>query len=144
MAVTTTDAVMLALGAQIIAQSSKLTADNTFYQNDPVNSPYAEDHLYINESNIDRKKLLVDLVKNQGVFHLVAWVVQETNPPVNLRSDLDSLVEEIKAAVKYDQTFGGLARVTEIVGILTDGGAYAEAGKAVARIVLNVLYYTTN
>jgi hypothetical protein len=144
MTTTTIDTVMSAIGLQIITRSAALTTANTYYQFDPVTSPYAGESLFINEGSINRKKLLADLSKNTGIFQLVAWVCQETNPPVDLRSDLNALIKEIMDAIKYDQTFGDIARVSEVASIMTDGGIFAEAGKAAARIFLNVTYFTAD
>ena len=143
---TTTDSVQTAIGTQLIAQTS-LTSDNIKYQMDPVDSPYQEDMVYINEGNIEKKKLLRDLYYNSCVSHIVCWVNQDTgltnNVPVELRTDLNDLLEtKITSALLYDPSLGSVVYDSEVVSIITDGGVYAAAGKAVGKIFFRSEYYT--
>jgi hypothetical protein len=143
MAVTTTDIVQTAIGAKIIAIGG-FTADQVLYQMDPVDSPYPDDMVYVNESNIEKKKLLKDLYYNTGISAIVCWVNQSTNPAVNLRTDLNTLIDRVAGALANDPTYGGIVKMSETTSIITDGGAYAVAGKAVAKIFLKLEYLSVS
>lgn len=143
MTTTTADNVQTAIGAQIIAQTA-LTTDNVKYQMDPPKGPYENDEVYINNGNIEKTKLLKNLFKNNAIIHIVCWVTQRTADPVNIRTDLNSLLAVVQAGLAYDATFGGLCRQSSVVSIVTDAGAFASGGKAKAIMFLNCTYFTVN
>jgi hypothetical protein len=143
---TTIEAVQNQIGAQVIAQSD-LSSDNVRYQQEYNNNmTYPVESVIINFDHIDtRRRLLKDLYENSGLFVLVAIYSEDVAPTErveNLKTKLNSLIKDMLDALNQDKYFNNLAFDSEVIGIHTDSGYSSAAGKAVARIYLNVIFFT--
>lgn len=144
MTTTTLDAFVSAIGAALVARSTVPEAA-IYYQQEPIQSPYAEDTIYVNQGDTQQKRLLQDLFEVIGNFEITCWVSDDAvNPKANLRTTLNALVAKVLLALNYDESFGDLARASEVYSTITDGGYFAEAGKAVAKVYLRATFYTVN
>jgi len=147
MTTTTTDAVINAIGAALVAYAG-ISENSIYYQQDPITSPYDTETIFVNQGDITKKRLLQDLYELNHNIEVVAWTANDAREvsevPQTLRTLLNTLLGKVNLALNTSPSFGGLVRFSETYSVLTDGGFYAEAGKAVAKVYLRTLYYTVN